>query len=223
MDKEFLDYKKQMWETNKKVFCEKDLALDPFKIYEIYKNKKIPEYLPVKTNISAMNCREEITKISSFPLLAWNWIKLLAEYIGNKKCLEICCGLGTLSWALKELNINIIATDNFSSHFNFAKKNLWTNIEQIDCIEAIKKYGKSADYIILSWPTYSDNLAYNCLLKMRKINRNCKMIYIGEQKCGCCADDNFFDTGNFDYKELENIKNIFPCCEFIHDGIAIVT
>lgn len=87
-------------------------------------------------------------------------------------------GKGTLSYVLKQEGVNIKATDDFSWS-KFTSMNTWCDIEQIDAIEAIEKYGKDMDYIIMSW-CYMDNTGYKCLKKMREINPNCKMLYIGE-------------------------------------------
>jgi hypothetical protein len=39
-----------------------------------------------------------------------------------------------------------------------------------------------------------DDSLYKSLLKMREVNKNCIMIYIGEGKGGCTASDEFFEA-----------------------------
>lgn len=160
--------------------------------------KIIPnEYPKFMINSSAfMMLRSAIIERQGFSLVTKKWITPLVSWIGNKKCLEIMCGCGSISYALQQQGVNVIATDNFSwnemGSWN-TKKNYWTDIENIDCIEAIRKYGKDIDVIILSW-AYMDNYAYQSLLEMRKVNPNAVMIVIGEGLGGCTADDDFFEA-----------------------------
>lgn len=160
-----------------------------------------------------------------FSLINKEWIKLLAKWIDNKRCLEVMAGCGSLSYALKQENTNIIATDNFTwkggGDWN-TDKNYWTNIQDIDAIEAVKKYGKDIDIIICSW-AYMDDTLYRVLQTMRKINPNCVMIYIGEGWGGCTADNNFFDNmTEIKDKEIDYINLYYQRWDGIHDGIYLV-
>lgn len=124
------------------------------------------------------------------------------------------CGSGMLSKALKTCGVDIMPTDSNSwakradENPEIFKPNAWlkepfTEIEEIDAIEAIKKYGENVGFVIVSWP-YMDNVCYNALQTMRNVNPKCKMIYIGEGYGGCCASDMFFDT----FDELYDIEHV---------------
>lgn len=59
--------------------------------------------------------RMPLIKYSSFILISKDWIKPFAEWIGQRKCLEIMAGHGMLSKALRDEGVNVIAvTDDFS-------------------------------------------------------------------------------------------------------------
>jgi len=173
--------------------------------------KEIPESYPEDISrmipIEMMILNRDIERnnfidLSSFALVSNRWVKPLAEYIGNKKCLEIMAGRGVLSKALSECGVDIIATDNFSWTWrnndkekgSLTQEQLWFHVENLDNIQAIEKYGKDMEYIICSWPDYSANYMYKALLKMREVNPNCKLIYIGEGYGGCTADDDFHES-----------------------------
>ena len=169
-------------------------------IEKMVENKQIPECYPNEMinnwSIDCFKRRDKFVEIVGFPLLSLNWIKPLAKWIKNRKCLEIMAGTGALTFALKQQSIDIFATDNFSwdgmNNWNH-NQNYWTDIENIDCVEAIEKYGRDIDIIVCSW-AYMDDTLYRALLKMREINPDCLLIYIGEGMGGCTADDDFFNT-----------------------------
>ena len=126
-------------------------------------------------------------------------------------------GCGSLTYCLNRYGINIIATDDFSwpNH----KWECWTDVKNMDCHEAIKKYA-DREIVICSWP-YMDDDAYNLLLELRKTNR--LMIYIGEDKWGCTADDNFFDTIEIiDDPEFKKASENYIHYSGLHDTLNLV-
>lgn len=141
----------------------------------------------------AMAYRNGIIQNCGYALLAYEWIRPLAQWIGKRRCLEIMAGSGALSYALSQCGVDIVATDDKSwsdpscSWFSAP----WTEVEQLNCLQAIKKYGKDRAIIICSWP-YMDDNAYRSLLEMRQVNPDAMMLYIGELECGATANDDFF-------------------------------
>lgn len=162
--------------------------------------------------------RNEYIKEFGFPLFAEDWVKPLANWIGNRHCLEVMAGSGYFSYILKKYGVNSIATDDYSWGNKFTNIK---DVEKLDCIEAIRKYGKQVQFIIISWP-YMDDNATKCLKCMRKINPKCRMIYIGESSGGCCANDEFFsivkecDLVTFN-KAVKNYRSWYG----IHDRILL--
>lgn len=157
--------------------------------------KEYPEYMLNSFTIDKFTLRDAVIERMGFVLLSVTWLKPLSEWIGNRRCLEVMSGTGSLSYGLKQYGINITATDNFSWN-QFSSRTFedyWTNIENIDAIEAVKKYGKDTDIIVMSW-AYMDDTAFRVLKTMREVNPSCVMICIGEWEGGCTADDNFFEN-----------------------------
>jgi len=161
-------------------------------------SKQIPSSYPdyLFNNFNKWSLRDKFIKQMGFSLMSLDWIIPLSKWIGSRKCLEVMSGTGSLSFALQQQGINIMATDDFSwtgeDNWN-QSKNYWTNIEGIDAIEAVKKYGKDVNVIIMSWP-YMDDIAHKVLQEMREVNSFCTMIFIGEGYGGCTASDEFFDN-----------------------------
>lgn len=198
---------------------------------KIVLNKQIPEDFPFEfyadimlRNINAMAFRDVFIMLQGFALISKNWIRELAKYLKDKKTLEIMSGTGCLAYALQEEGINIIATDNFSWRVNKWEQNdrYYCDIEDIDCVAAIEKYGKETDVIICSWP-YMDSNIWRCLIKMREVNPKCTMVYIGEGPGGCTADDAFFDDAKFIKDEdITNADACFRSWDMVHDRICLV-
>ena len=183
-------------------------------------NKEIPDSYD-RNLTSSIVFRDFIIERQGFTLISKEWIKPLAKWIGNKNCLEIMSGKGTLSYALKQEGVNIKATDDFSWS-KFTSMNTWCDIEQIDAVEAIEKYGKDMDYIIMSW-CYMDDTGYKCLKKMREINPNCKMLYIGEWQGGCTGNDEFFESlVEICDESFEKIAAKLPQWSGIHDRLCLI-
>jgi len=122
-------------------------------------------------------------------------IDYMKRFIGNDSAIEIGAGHGLWSRLLKDIGINIVATDpqlfpsNSISGYNISDINKqWTNVEKMNHIESLNNF-PNANVLILIWPSYQETYA-NESLNLFKGN---KVIYIGEWK-GCTADDNFHDS-----------------------------
>lgn len=127
-----------------------------------------------------------------FTLITGEFCDKLAKFIGNRKVLEVMSGKGVLAKGLIDRGVYIKCTDDYS--WLGQNLNQWIEVEQIDGVEAVKKYGKDYDILLMSWAPYEKPDAYNILMAMRKFNPNMIMIYIGESEGGCCADINFFNA-----------------------------
>lgn len=183
----------------------------------------MPQYLytlPTDNRGLPVSWRGKYIDNIGFPLYAEDWVKPLAKWIGDRPCLEIMAGTGFFSYALSLYGCKVIATDDFSWKPKF--QNIFYQIENLDCIEAIKKYGKNVKFILCSWP-YMDDNAYNCLMLMREINPKCRMIYIGEDWGGCTASDKFFDAIQvLDLKGFNEAVMDYRRWQGIHDFISLI-
>ena len=175
-------------------------------ILEQLRHHKIPEAYPEADHYpflygeqsldeGSLLIHDEVIRLCGYCWLSYNWIHPLARWIGSRRCLEIMCGSGALSYALRTCGVQAIATDNFSWKKNFGGwyERPWTEIKQMDCLEAIRVYGPQTDLVVCSWP-YMDDTCYHALLEMRKVNPAAQMLYIGEPAGGATASKAFFDA-----------------------------
>lgn len=199
---------------------EDDLIDEILSVLETLLNKEIPEYYKDEI-LSVMSLRFKIIPIQGYSLVSKDWVKPLANWIGDKKCLEIMAGKGTLSYALQSEGKSVIATDGYNwSQFNF--NSLWTNVEKLDALEAIERYGRDVDIIIMSW-CYMDEVGYKSLLKMREVNPNAVMLYIGEPYGGCTGNDALYDSMiEIDDAEINEINSIYPRWRGIYDRLFLI-
>lgn len=169
-----------------------------------------------------INWRDKYIENFGFPLYARNWIYPLAKWIGERPCLEVCCGTGHLSYFLSKFGVKIKATDNYSWSNKLHMEKTPIYVENLDAIDAVFKYGKDVKFVILSWP-YMDDTAYNVLMTMRLVNPLCKMIYIGEGEGGCTANIKFFENAEFlDVKSFNAAVYNYRKWYGIYDFISLV-
>lgn len=185
-------------------------------LIELYKNKKYPTDISDRftENISVLNHRVEVSKLVGFTLVTDNLLYNLSNLLYGNKCLEIMSGNGSLAKGLQDYGVDIIATDNYDmvSKFN---NDFWTDVENIDAVDAIEKYGKDVDFVLCSWIPYYKSIGYRAIKKLYEINPRAIFICIGEDKGGCTADDRFFDYSSeisfsekmdIDYELIQKIK-----------------
>ena len=175
-------------------------------ILEQLRHHEIPEAYPVADRYpflygersldeGSLLIRDEVIRLCGYCWLSYNWIRPLSQWIGHRRCLEIMCGSGAMSKALRTCGVQVIATDNFSWRENAGcwYERPWTDIQQMDCLEAIRTYGHQTDLAICSWP-YMDETCCHALLELRKTNPKALMLYIGEPPDGVTASESFFDV-----------------------------
>lgn len=143
-----------------------------------------------------------------FNSIAWSIpaeqnINDIIKFIRSNKCpyiVEIGSGLGLWASILKKNDIKVHATDDHS-WYDGKDKLFYTNeIENINHVDAIKKYNDENACLFLCWPPKDNDLAEYCLQ-----NFNGKyLIYIGQDRGGLNANFEFFST----------LKN---CCERVKE------
>jgi hypothetical protein len=128
--------------------------------------------------------------------------------------LSVCCGNGLWEFLIKTCmdsknittnpgNVNptdrlgtVIATDHAKSKYAYME------IDILDAREAVQKY--RTECLFICWPPYNEAIATLCLKEFT----GSKLIYIGEPKGGCTADDDFFtELSKWQLVEIVNIPS----------------
>lgn len=131
--------------------------------------------------------------------------------VGN--ILEIGAGTGYWSKLLKDMGVDIISTDSKSGDYQFSYNN---DVIKMDAVEAIKEYPDRN--VFVSWPCYDKGWAFEAAKAMEQ---GTTLIYIGEGRGGCTADDNFHNYF-FNDDVFPKIKDIdIPRWDGIYDSMFI--
>jgi len=193
-------------EINKETIMLHDFYTENFTRYDFYDvDYKMPNTL------IHLDARRAAIELCGFSLVNKITTKELAKYIGNRKCIEIMAGTGAWSKALINEGVNIHPTDlKIDSAISY--NNSWMDVEEIDCVEAIKKY--NPDVVLCSWPR-SDSPIDAATDEIFK-NPIGELIYIGETWDGCCASNYYFESVE---KFIKPLNIYLPRWEGIYDDI----
>jgi len=162
---------------------------------------------------------------NSFTVLNHEFLLKIVEIIkinNFKKVVELGSGTSIFSkWLnvyLKKDNfeVDVIALDKHEEDY-FDIKNFFFETKNYDAIKHMNEFQEKDILYILGWPSLDTPFAFNVLNNLKFNN---KILYIGEQKGGCTADDKFFDNlKNFKILEIKNYKS-FTC---IHDQPYLIS
>ena len=192
---------------------------------------KIPDKMPKEEgkgtfhfSIEEIQLREQYVSQGMFGFVSWKWIVPFVNWLEDKRCLEVMAGRGWWSYALKEKGITVHATDDFSWHEQ-ERYGAWNDtlvdIERLDAVEAVKKYGKEVEVVLMSWP-YMDDTAYEVIKELYKVNPEAIVVYIGEGTSGCTASEAFFATfDEIDDNAFYAVQENYQSWCAIHDCISI--
>lgn len=130
-------------------------------------------------------------------------IQRIKNFVRGRKVLEVGSGNGLWSRLLQQNGVHITPTDSFSSHgaekARFDKQRLFTDVKDMKAIDAVEKH--EASVLMICWPPYECSLAANALYNFKGDG----LIFIGESKGGCTANDRFFDILDSEWILVESV------------------
>jgi len=139
----------------------------------------------------------------------------IVDFLIENNCLQVIeIGAGTGLWASliqivleRRSNINFIATDKFAVGKGlYGYKYTYTKVENMDALNAIKKY-KNSNCLFLCWPPWQDMVEEGQYSagKVLKIFEGDYLISIGENARGySTGDDLFYDELEKNWDHLED-------------------
>lgn len=119
----------------------------------------------------------------------WSYVnapfaKALSEYLNGEPVLEIMAGNGYISKGLRNNNSRqqIYTTDSQDwTKENETGKHPVTQIEKLDALAAIKKYGKQVKFVIMSWAPDKQATDWEVLQLLRQEYPDIHFLVIGEK------------------------------------------
>lgn len=153
------------------------------------------------------------------------YIKALSDYLKGQPTLEIMAGNGYISGGLRNLRPtqDIYATDSGSwTNENETGKHTVTDIEHLDALAAIKKYGDRVDYVIMSWSPDKLEIDWEVLQLLRNDYPNIKLLVIGE-KNGATDSAKFWQNAQLSQdQELQKVNEQLHSFDLIDEQIYLV-
>lgn len=158
----------------------------------------------------------------AFPLYTIETIEALAKFLEGKKVLEIGSGFGYLGRLMQDRGVQYTTLDDYrtsyGTHDGFNKlRNLYSHSHIRQPARAMLRRIHRYDVIVLSWPDYCKNLAYDIA---RKLRPGQIMIYQGELY-GCTANDRFHEylegMRSFWWDIEDKLNEKHATINFIHD------
>ena len=145
-------------------------------------------------------------------------IKKIKEFVGNDNVLEIGGGYGLWAKLMKDEGISITTTDanvieTQSKDHYIPNQKQFTEVEQIDHLKAIEKYGHFG-VLMMVWPPYDNPMAYEALAFFE----GNKLVLVGEDN-GCTACKNFFNLLYNEWKEIEKVS--IPRWQDVYDRLTL--
>lgn len=126
-----------------------------------------------------------------YAMVALDWVADLAAYLRGHRVLEVMAGRGWLAKALMHHGVVVTATDDLSWGEGRKWKPPLVPVLRLEAEEAVRRFGAEHDVLLVSWPPYDDDGA---LRAARAWGDERPIVYVGEDKGGCMADDAFFDA-----------------------------
>ena len=158
--------------------------------------------------LDSFTFRKYLQGYGMYAIVTRDWVRELVKWLDGRKVLEIMSGRGWIAKTVQEEGGHIIATDNKSSYQDWKSKGSeLSDIENLSAVDAIKKYGKDVDFVLMAWPPYNEPQAADVVKAIQKVNPDIKIIYIGESEGGCTANDKFFElVTEIEDEEFESLN-----------------
>ena len=142
-----------------------------------------------------------------------NSIKVMIDDMKFTKVVELSSGCGWFTYWMRKYGINIL---DCIDKKGWALKYL-PIVKQYDSIQYVKE-NQDVELFILSWP-YMDSTAYRIWDAM---NKGQYLLYIGEWKGGCTANDQFFDEiSSHIVDDKWDVRLSFIAFHMLHDTINL--
>ena len=189
-----------------------------FDLIEKYTLDKLGGDIHTLLTYNNLMYRVGFVKVFGWSIPSRSSLMELQQNVGNDTVLEIAAGKGLWSALMKSIGMKVITTSISDGHYYNEEdmKKTWTNVEMMDCVEAVKKYTE-ANCLFLSWGSGQLHAT------LSSFTGN-KLIIVGEDYDGCT--DALYEEeddleNNCGFKLVDQIK--IPVWYGIRDSISIYT
>jgi len=161
------------------------------------------------------------TRYGYWATITQDFIEQITIDFPNQSFLELMAGNGYISKGLRDLNVTTYCTDDLSwSNYNQTGKLQVTDVESLDAISALEKYGSKVDNVILAWSPDREDIDFKILQKIRQMNVN--FLVVGE-KNGATNSKEFWNNAKLiDDSRTKQINRVYSRYDIVHDQLYLV-
>jgi len=158
--------------------------------------------------------RTECTERGMWAIVDQVWTRELADWIGQRRVLEIMAGRGWLAKALAACGVRVIATDNGEWDGSHAQAVPVFAVRPFAALEAVKTFGNEVEVLLVSWPPCGDEAICRAA---EAWGGDRPIIYIGESCGGRNAPEDFFKW----FHVLEDLNFPLQSWYGFHDAVLV--
>jgi len=161
------------------------------------------------------------TRFGYWATVTQDFVEQMVIDFPDQSFLELMAGNGYISKGLRDLNVQSYCTDDLSwSEYNQTGKLRVTEIESLDAISALQKYGEKVDNVILAWSPDREDIDFRILKKIRMMDVN--FLVIGE-KYGATNSKEFWDHAKLiDNSKIRQVNRVYSRYDLVHDKLYLV-
>lgn len=152
------------------------------------------------------------------------FVNALSDYLNGTPVLEIMAGNGYLSKGLRDHNPTetIYTTDSMAwKKENQTGRHPVTQIEPLDALKAINKYGNSVDYVLMCWSPDKLTIDMDVLNLIRSRFPHLKLLVIGE-KDGATNSKEFWHSAKLQQdQKLQRVNQQISHFDLIDEQIFL--
>lgn len=150
-----------------------------------------------------------------------DFVQELSATFPNESFLELMAGNGYLSKGLRDSDSTAYCTDDLSwSKVDNTGKELLTEVESLDAMAAIEKYGASVDNIIMAWSPDREDIDYRVLQRVRQLDVN--FLVIGERYGATDSKEFWDDIKIIDDPRIKQINQFYSRYDLVRDQLYLV-
>lgn len=158
---------------------------------------KVPEMLPAnlsdygdfRNSTESMQIGRYLQTCGMYGKIMKDTASDIALNVGDGVVLDPMAGNGWAAKALREAGVKTIASDDDSWEIS-------KDIEKLDAMESLKKYGNKISHLLISWAPYGSDIDVKLLREVRANYPHVTIINVGEGEQGCTGSPEFWEELN---------------------------
>ena len=174
-------------------------------------NPYYDEALPHLKGLCRFKERDQLVTKYAWSIPTNPVIGLLSSLFGQ--IVEIGAGTGYWASLLQQCGAQVVPFDKHPQHNPYRHHPHWVPVYE-GTEEVLSKFGPRWT-LLLGWPPYEDSMAEHTLAAFRGKH----LIYIGEDRWGCCATHEFFQQLDQSWTRLHVYE--LPQWSGIHDQVEV--